>query len=113
MVAGGAAVGAVARYVLTQVGRMYQNRLPWATFGINISGSFVIGLLAGLQLPQLLGLLLMTGFCGGYTTFSTYNTELVILLRDRQIVAALTYFFGSVVSGLIAVSLGLCLGNYL
>jgi len=111
LVASGAALGAVARYLLTQVGRMYQLRFPWVTFVINVTGSFLIGLLAGLQLPQAMGLLLMTGFCGGYTTFSTYSTELLILLRDRYFGAASGYFLVSVVSGLIAGMLGLWLGN--
>jgi len=109
LVGGGASLGALSRYVISQLGRMYHTQFPWPTFVINLSGAFLIGWLAGSQLSHLAALLLMTGFCGGYTTFSTFNTELLILVRDHHWWAVGLYFGGSVVLGLLAVSAGLWL----
>ncbi|MBO4963699.1 MAG: CrcB family protein, partial [Prevotella sp.] len=73
LVAAGGAVGSVCRYLLSSV---HVASFPWGTLTVNVLGSLLIGLLAGLSgrgiLSPELKLLLVTGFCGGFTTFSTF-----------------------------------------
>jgi CrcB protein len=110
------AVGAVARYVLDA---LVQQRVPrdrpWGTFVINVSGSFVLGLLTGLALYHGLGkapkTVLGTGFCGAFTTFSTYTFEAVRLAEEGEFTVAFVYVAGSVVAGLLAAAAGLGLAG--
>jgi CrcB protein len=110
------AVGAVARYVLDA---LVQQRVPrdrpWGTFVINVSGSFVLGLLTGLALYHGLGkapkTVLGTGFCGAFTTFSTYTFETVRLAEEGEFTVAFVYVAGSVVAGLLAAAAGLGLAG--
>lgn len=113
LVALGAGTGAVSRYLLSQVGKMYHFNFPWATFVTNLSGTFIIGLLTGLSLSQGWHLALVTGFCGGFTTFSTFNAELVILLRDHQTARAMVDLLASVIAGVMLLIVGLWLGQLL
>ena len=85
---------------------------PAATFVINVSGSFCIGLLAELFRARVFEsatwrLALVTGVLGGYTTFSAYSLENLQLLRNGAAAAALTYAVSSVVLGLGAAWLGM------
>ncbi len=82
----GGAIGTLARYVVSTV--MLSRDLPWGTIAINISGSFLIGLIGTLTLstgkyplPESARLFLMVGFCGGYTTFSAFSLQTLDLLR--------------------------------
>jgi CrcB protein len=104
-VAVGAALGGVARYYLSSV---VQHRVgagfPWGTLLINVSGSLLLGFIvryasATMVSPEL-RLLLTVGFCGGYTTFSTYSFETATLLEDGQFARAGAYAFGSIVIAL-------------
>lgn len=76
---------------------------PWATFGVNILGSFLIGLFyvwaARFNLPETTRLLLTTGLCGGFTTFSTFSHEGMEMLRGGHYAAFLLYVVASVVVG--------------
>lgn len=110
----GGSLGTLARYGATVVlNRHLGTAFPWATAIINVSGSFVIGLLAGLLAAlhpdSTLRLLLLVGFLGSYTTFSTFSLEAVTLGRDHQFVSMLLYQFGSVILGFFAAMLGLAL----
>src|SRR3954462_14280080 len=84
-VAIGGAAGSVARYgVATLVQRRTATLFPVATLGVNIAGSFMLGVLLGTlsgDSPAMIGarLLLATGFCGGFTTFSAFSYETVVL----------------------------------
>jgi fluoride exporter len=111
----GSAVGGVLRYYL---GRFVDTGLggpdfPWGTFAINVSGSFVLGVLALLineRLPpdfRWAYLLLGTGFCGGFTTFSTFEWETFQLVRGGSMWLALGNVFGSVLAGFAGVFLAL------
>ena len=110
-VAGG--VGAVLRFVLDgAVRQALGGRWPWGTALINVSGSFLLGLLTGLAgrgMPPELLLVLGTGLLGGYTTFSTASVETVRLLQQRRVAASLTYSLGVLVVTIAAALLGLAL----
>lgn len=111
----GGATGSILRYLtylLTT--KFYSNAFPLATFIINIIGCFIIGLLIGffehsIQTNQHLKLLLLTGFCGGYTTFSAFTAENMILLQTNNYITALFYISASVIVSLFAIWLGLSL----
>lgn len=110
-VALGAGSGAVMRYVLTQLGRNWWPDRPLATLIINVSGAFLAGFLATRTLPQAWSLLLLTGVCGGYTTFSTFMTDALILLRNRRYRAFAWYYFGTAGAGIITLLFGAWLGG--
>jgi len=110
----GGALGTGCRYWLSTLvySIVVQPTFPYANFIINVSGSLIIGLLAGLFEQRLLispvlraGLL--TGVLGGYTTFSSFSYETYALLRDGEVGLALLNAMGSVVLGLAAVWVGM------
>lgn len=108
-VAVGAAIGGAVRYLVTV---FVQSRagpgFPWATMLINVSGSLLLGFLTAylaetaVVRPEL-GLLLTSGICGGYTTFSTFTYETFALMRDGEYGRAGAYVIASVVVSLVAV----------
>lgn len=108
----GASLGAVGRYLLDQaVTRRRGKPFPAGTWLINITGSFVLGLLTGFAAhhglsPHVVAVL-GVGFCGGYTTFSTFSYETVRLTEDGLGLVALGNVLVSVVTGLAAAALGL------
>lgn len=116
LVALGGAIGASTRYLL---GMWLQTRLgsdfPWGTFVINVTGSFLIGLVLGLVNAGALSaearLFLAVGVLGGYTTFSSFSYETLELLGDGNIQAFLFNALGQLVAGLLAVYLGLVLSR--
>lgn len=84
---------------------------PWATFAVNVAGSFIIGILFGLaertqMLSPSMSVLLITGFCGGFTTFSSLSNDMFVLLQQRHWLMFGTYVAGSFVLGLLMVWLG-------
>ena len=103
----GGAVGSLIRYLLTlAVNEKYDGRFPLATFAINITGSFLIGLLLVLSdredlLHPNFRPLLITGLLGGYTTFSTFEWEVFALARAGSWLACV-YGASSVVAGWVA-----------
>lgn len=107
----GAGCGAVLRYLITMAGKRWCEVFPMATLVINATGAFIAGLLVTLVLPQSWSLLLLTGFCGGYTTFSTYMTDTFVLLRDRHWLLGILYYLGTAVVGIFAAMAGLLVGH--
>jgi CrcB protein len=109
----GGGIGAVLRYL---VGSVFLQRFgpgfPWGTFAINVTGSFFIGIIAQLALTRSFGVTPMvrifaaTGVLGGYTTFSTFSLDAVVLVGDGNAALAFAYAAGSVLSGLFAAYLG-------
>ena len=109
-----AAAGSVARYL---VGKTIQGRLgtafPWGTFTVNVSGSFLLGLIVGLVTHHGLSAdvktVLGVGMMGGYTTFSTWGVETMGLVEEAALVPATLNAVGSVVAGMLAGAAGLAL----
>ena len=116
-VAAGAAIGGALRYV---VGQLFLQRFgpgfPYGTLFINVSGSFLIGIVAQLALTRAFGitplvrLLLATGILGGYTTFSTFSLDALTLLESGAM-PALVYSVASVVLGFGGAALGVVLAR--
>lgn len=108
----GGGVGSILRYLCQRwVNEWYQHNFPLATFLINISGCLLIGIFYALGekgniLSPQTRILLVTGFCGGFTTFSTFAFENMNLLRIGDSFYFLLYALGSVVAGIIAVYIG-------
>ena len=116
-VAVGGAFGALSRYgVDTWIERRAESLFPWATFAINISGCFAVGFLIAAfvdrhRAPQWLRLSLVVGFCGGYTTFSTFAQETLDLVETRDMAMAAGYVAASVALGVAAVLIGTKVGR--
>ncbi len=109
----GGAAGSMLRY-LTHVITMkyYAASFPLATFMVNVAGCFIAGLIFGLTAQetteaQNLKLLLITGFCGGFTTFSAFALENAGLMNSGNTITAVLYTIASLAAGLLAVWIGL------
>ena len=115
LVAIGGALGSVLRYLTSEYFKQFTfNSFPIGTFTANILGCLLIGILIG-SLDKSgnddapLKWLLVTGFCGGYTTFSTFSYENLRLFQQGNYGLALFYLGSSILLGLLAVALGLFL----
>ena len=114
----GSALGGMARYgVSGAVARRIGETFPWGTLTVNVSGSFVIGLFAALVAAggalggeRMVGALVMTGVCGGYTTFSSFSLQTLNLARDGEWPRALANIVASAALCLLAVWAGFALG---
>jgi len=108
----GGGIGSIVRYLCQKwVNESYQHNFPLATFLVNVFGCLLIGILYALGekgniLSAQTRLLLVTGFCGGFTTFSTFAFENMNLMRIGDISYFLLYAIGSVVLGIAAVYAG-------
>ncbi|MFZ5624559.1 MAG: fluoride efflux transporter CrcB [Gemmatimonadota bacterium] len=119
-IAAGGAIGSVARYLLSTllVQRMGPTALPWGTLVVNLTGSFVLGFVMRFALatpvisPEVRAFLTV-GFCGGYTTFSTFSYETMALLEEGQTMRALVYIGLSVALALLAMLGGFALAREL
>jgi CrcB protein len=120
LVGTGGSLGAIARYVTARwAGTWLDARFPLGTFLINVSGSFLLGLLGGLLTARLVPrgddvrLALGVGFLGAFTTFSTFEFETHALLEDGLWTAAFANILLSVALGLVALRAGLVLAKAL
>lgn len=113
-IAVGSAIGGIARFWCSGVvARMFGETFPWGTLLVNVSGSFIIGFVATLTAPDgriFIGstprLAVMAGFCGGFTTFSSFSIQTLNLLNDGEWLYAGGNIVGSVVLCLAAVWAG-------
>jgi CrcB protein len=115
-VAVGGALGTVARYELALADPLGPSRFPWATFLVNVVGSFVLGaaltaLVANGPGATWVRSFVGVGFCGGLTTFSTWMVESVLLTRAGDSGIAATYLAVSLAAGLLAVAGGVALAR--
>ncbi|MFL9609731.1 fluoride efflux transporter CrcB [Methylobacillus sp. Pita2] len=113
LVALGGAIGSVARFKLSGLVLRYSLdwRFPFPTFTVNIIGCLVIGILAGLAsregfISADMRVLLFTGLVGGFTTFSAFGLETMVLLREGHVGIAAAYVVASIVVGLAVMWLG-------
>lgn len=112
----GGAMGSIARYVLSLFINTKMNTIfPLGTFAVNVIGCFIIGVLFGVAAKQQwtsndLLLLAGTGFCGGFTTFSTFAFENLSLMEKQQTLQAMVYTIISLILGIGCCKLGFLLG---
>lgn len=118
VVALGGAIGTFGRYALALALEPISRSLPWGTVAINVGGSFVIGFFGTLTLahgrypvPESVRLFVMVGFCGGFTTFSSFSLQTLDLLRAGAVGRASVNVGVSVVLCVCAVALGHALAS--
>ena len=111
----GGFIGSLARYIVAvAMSGIISSTFPWATLIVNVAGCFLIGVIfavsdrGGLLSPEW-RIFLTTGFCGGFTTFSTFSYESLRLLQDGEYFYVAVYVLASVVVGLSATLLGIYL----
>ena len=107
----GSGMGGIFRYLISLFMTQTRNGFPWGTFAVNVAGCLLIGILWGMtnrfqNVSPCFSLFLMTGFCGGFTTFSTFSKEGLIMLQANNYILFSLYAIGSVVIGIMAVASG-------
>jgi len=112
----GGGLGSGIRYLVTITMNQYSKVLPFGTFTVNILGCLLIGLILGYAqkentLTSNQTLLLATGFCGGFTTFSAFANENLELIKNGEIFNFSVYTIGSILVGVLAVFIGFYLTN--
>ena len=109
----GGATGSILRYAVQKIFTVHSGAtFPTGTLLVNIAGCFFIGVLWGIAARSLswneeMKLLLMTGFCGGFTTFSAFTLEGIGLLKESKTTLFIIYVTASVVGGLLATLIGI------
>lgn len=111
----GGGLGSMLRYGIAKQINTESWSWPWATFLANLLACLCLGVLVALNskgiLKGNLPVLLMTGFCGGFSTFSTFAYESLVLFQNGQTQAALLNIFGSLIFGMLGLYLGIKLGG--
>lgn len=108
----GGAIGSVLRYLCSiAISKYFSSAFPWPTLAVNVLGCFLIGIFLALfgrehENQVDMRMLFMTGFCGGYTTFSAFALENLQLLQQGQLNLSVIYMIASIVLGLLAVWVG-------
>lgn len=108
----GGGFGSMLRFGISKIFNNPENTIPYGTLGVNIIGSFLIGLFIGLAVKHSSTintntlLFLSTGFCGGFTTFSAFAQENYALLKAGDLTSFFIYTTGSILIGLLAVFVG-------
>lgn len=110
----GGGLGSSLRYLISKYLNQLENSIALGTFTVNILGSLLIGIIMGFALKNdthssTLTLLVATGFCGGFTTFSAFALENYQLLKTGDITNFIVYTLGSVALGIVAVFIGIWL----
>lgn len=113
----GGSLGSIARYICQRgFASLHTQSFPWGTFVVNAAGCLLIGIFWGLTLKTSQNettiqpgwqLFLMTGLCGGFTTFSAFTLEGISLLKENKPALFLAYTGGSVLTGLLATYAGI------
>ena len=108
----GGGIGSALRYAIGKFCSIPSTGFPWGTFSVNIIGSLLIGVFMGValknsSLSENQTLLLVTGLCGGFTTFSAFTYENQQFLKEGDLTSFAVYTLGSLSLGILAVFLGL------
>lgn len=109
----GGGIGSIARYLCQRWFMLYYpSSFPWGTFAVNITGCLLIGIFWGMTFKSFAEaetwkLLLMTGLCGGFTTFSAFTLEGAGLLKEQKLFLFFIYILASVAIGLLATYAGM------
>jgi CrcB protein len=109
----GGSIGSIARYLCQRwLSANYLHSFPWGTFAVNIIGCLLIGIFWGLSFKSFESnenwkLFLMTGLCGGFTTFSAFTLEGIGLIKEQKLVIFFSYVAASVVLGFLATLIGM------
>ena len=109
----GGGIGAALRYgVNVGAARLFGTAFPYGTMAVNVTGSLAMGLLVGFfafkaRVPLYWQLFLTTGVLGGYTTFSAFSADAIMLYGRGQVLSSIAYVLGSVALGLIGLIIGL------
>jgi CrcB protein len=114
----GGGLGSVARYFVGKWLNNLETAIPYGTMLSNVLGSLLMGIILGYlsktsSLSESHSLLLATGFCGGFTTFSTFAYENHLFLKNGDYFSFIPYVLGSLVLGFLAVFLGLYISKFL
>ena len=115
----GGFIGSVARFLVSKLNLSWHFlSIPMGTLTVNVLGSFIIGILVGISaksdlISTDLRVFLMVGFCGGFTTFSSFSSENLMLMQNGQVVTVLIYTALSILLGFLAVYLGYIFTNLL
>ena len=115
----GGFLGSIARYLVAKLNLTWNfHGIPMGTLTVNILGSILIGFFLGIfinsdLLNTNLKLFIVVGFCGGFTTFSSFTNENFILLQNGQFLTSIVYVLGSVLLGILAVYIGYLISNLL
>ena len=119
LIGSGGFIGSIARYLVSQLNLTVSfHSIPVGTLIVNVAGSFLIGFLTGIAEKSMImnpewRLFLMAGLCGGFTTFSTFTWENLMLMHSGQALTVLLYTGLSIFLGFLAVYLGYVLTNLL
>jgi CrcB protein len=115
----GGFIGSVARFLVSKLNLSWHFfSIPMGTLTVNVLGSFIIGILVGISaksdlISTDLRVFLMVGFCGGFTTFSSFSSENLMLMQNGQVFTVLIYTSLSILLGFLAVYLGYIFTNLL
>jgi CrcB protein len=115
----GGFIGSAARFLVSKLNLSWHFfSIPMGTLTVNVLGSFIIGILVGISaksdlISTDLRLFLMVGFCGGFTTFSSFISENLMLMQNGQVFTVLIYTSLSILLGFLAVYLGYIFTNLL
>ena len=115
----GGFLGSIARYLVAKLNlTWFFHGIPMGTLTVNILGSILIGFFLGIFVNSDLintnfKLFVVVGFCGGFTTFSSFTNENFILLQNGQFLTAFVYILGSVLVGILSVYIGYLISNLL
>lgn len=112
----GGGIGSALRYAIGRIFNTSSAGYPWSTFSVNIIGSLLIGVFMGIalknnNLSENQTLLLVTGLCGGFTTFSAFAYENQQFLKEGDLTSFAIYTLGSLSLGILAVFLGLVISK--